>query len=73
MNIEIKSGRIVDPVNGIDEVQSLYVVDGKVASIGHAPEGFLGMKLEASPDAILSGSADSKVMCELKDHDVFMS
>jgi len=37
MNIEIKSGRIIDPANGVDEVQSLYISDGKVVGIGCAP------------------------------------
>ena len=59
MNIEIKSGRIVDPVNGIDEVQSLYVVDGKVASIGRAPEGFLAdQTIDASGCVVSPGFID---------------
>ncbi len=41
MNIEIKSGRIVDPANKRDEVQSLYVSDGHIAGIGKAPDGFV--------------------------------
>jgi len=48
MNIEIKSGRIIDPANGVDEVQSLYVADGKVVGLGSAPEGY---KAENTIDA----------------------
>jgi len=40
MNLHIKNGRVIDPANGIDAVQDLYIADGKVASVGSAPEGF---------------------------------
>jgi len=40
MNIEIKSGRIIDPANGVDEIQSLYIADGKVVGLGGVPEGY---------------------------------
>ena len=40
MNIEIKSGRVVDPAHGVDEIQSLYIADGKIVGLGCAPEGY---------------------------------
>ena len=30
----IKNGRIIDPANGVDEVNDLLIEDGKVVSIG---------------------------------------
>jgi dihydroorotase len=40
MNIEIKHGRVIDPANGIDAVQDVYIADGRIAAIGKAPAGF---------------------------------
>ncbi|UZE96545.1 dihydroorotase [Alkalimarinus alittae] len=54
MNIEIKSGRIVDPVNGKDEIQSLYVSEGKIVAIGKAPEGFLADQVVDASGCVVS-------------------
>ena len=35
MNILIRSGRLIDPAQGRDEVCDLYIADGRVAAIGH--------------------------------------
>ena len=40
MNLHIKNGRMIDPANGIDQVQDLFIVDGKIAAVGAAPAGF---------------------------------
>jgi dihydroorotase len=40
MNLHIKNGRVIDPANGIDAVQDLFIADGKVAAVGAAPQGF---------------------------------
>lgn len=48
MNLHIKNGRLIDPANGIDAIQDLFIADGKVAAIGAAPQGF---KAERSIDA----------------------
>ncbi len=48
MNIHIKNGRLVDPRNGIDAKNDLYLAEGKVAGVGRAPSGF---KAERSIDA----------------------
>lgn len=54
MNIEIKSGRIVDPVNGIDKTASLFVVEGKIAAIGEEPKGFLADKVVDASGCVVS-------------------
>src|SRR5471032_226652 len=38
--LHIKNGHLIDPANGIDGLQDLFIVDGKVAAIGAAPSGF---------------------------------
>lgn len=40
MKIQIASGRVVDPKNGIDGVMDLFIAAGKVVGLGRAPEGF---------------------------------
>jgi dihydroorotase len=40
MKTHIKNGRVIDPKNGIDGVQDLYIGGGKVLGVGHAPAGF---------------------------------
>ena len=40
LNIHIKNGRMIDPANNIDQVQDLFIVDGKIAAVGAAPAGF---------------------------------
>lgn len=40
MKLHIKNGRVIDPANGIDAVQDLYIADGRIAALGTAPDGF---------------------------------
>jgi dihydroorotase len=40
MKLHIKNGRVIDPANQVDQVQDLFIADGKVAAIGSAPAGF---------------------------------
>jgi len=40
MKLHIKNGRVIDPANGIDAAQDLFIVDGKIAALGTAPQGF---------------------------------
>jgi dihydroorotase len=40
MKIHVKNGRLIDPKNGIDAVNDLYIAAGKVVAIGKEPEGF---------------------------------
>ncbi|MCK5897766.1 MAG: dihydroorotase [Methylococcales bacterium] len=38
--IEIKQGRVIDPVNNIDKIGALYISDGKIAAVFDKPQGF---------------------------------
>ncbi len=38
--IAIRGGRVLDPANGVDAVQDLYVAGGRIVGVGTAPEGF---------------------------------
>src|SRR6202163_464392 len=40
MKIEIVNGRLIDPRHGIDRKTSVFIVAGKVAAIGAAPDGW---------------------------------
>lgn len=40
MKLHIKNGRVIDPANGIDAVQDLFIADGVIAARGTAPAGF---------------------------------
>jgi dihydroorotase len=40
MKLHIKNGRVIDPANGVDGVQDLYIDDGKVAAIGAVSADF---------------------------------
>jgi len=40
MKIHIKNGRLIDPKNGIDSIQDVFIAAGKIVSVGSAPEGF---------------------------------
>ena len=44
MNISIKNGRLIDPKNGIDARQDLFIADGRIAALGRAPAGFVADK-----------------------------
>lgn len=41
MNIHIKNGRLIDPVNNIDAVMDVYVSGGVIAATGQMPVGFV--------------------------------
>jgi dihydroorotase len=40
MKIEILNARVVDPSSGRDENAAIYLADGRIASLGTAPDGF---------------------------------
>jgi dihydroorotase len=59
MNLHIKNGRVIDPANGVDAVQDLYIVDGRIASLGAAPEGFAaGRTIDATGLVVAPGLVD---------------
>jgi len=41
MKKHIKNGRLIDPKNGIDAIQDLYIGAGKIVGIGQAPDSFV--------------------------------
>jgi dihydroorotase len=58
-NLHIQNGRVIDPANGIDAVQDLYIVDGKVAALGTAPEGFAAARtIDAAGLVVAPGLVD---------------
>jgi dihydroorotase len=59
MKLHIKNGRLVDPANGIDAVNDLFIVDGKVAAVGSAPPGFAAdSTIDASGLVVAPGLVD---------------
>lgn len=40
MKLHIKNGRVIDPANGIDAVQDLFIADGRIVALGGAPAPF---------------------------------
>src|SRR5438552_2531757 len=40
MKIEIANGRVIDPAQELDRKASLYIADGRIASLGEAPAGW---------------------------------
>lgn len=59
MKIHIKNGHLIDPANGIDAKQDVYIVDDKIAAIGAAPADFKADKIiDASGLVIAPGLVD---------------
>lgn len=59
MKLHIKNGRVIDPANGVDAVQDLFIVDGKIAAVGAAPQGFAADQvLDASGLVVAPGLVD---------------
>lgn len=40
MKIQIKNGRVIDPVSGMDAVQDIYIAAGHIVALGQAPADF---------------------------------
>jgi dihydroorotase len=59
MKLHIKNGRVIDPANGVDAVQDLFIVDGKIAALGVAPQGFTAdQSIDASGLVVAPGLVD---------------
>ncbi len=59
MNIQIKNGRLVDPKNGVDATQDVYISDKRIAAIGKAPDGFVAEQVvDASGLVVAPGLVD---------------
>ncbi|HEX8403020.1 MAG TPA: dihydroorotase [Duganella sp.] len=53
-HVHIKNGHLVDPANGIDAQQDLYIADGKVVAVGAAPSGFTADQIIDASGLIVS-------------------
>ncbi len=59
MKIEISNGRVIDPANQLDGVQSLFIADGKIVAIGTAPAAFNADSIiDASGQIVCPGLVD---------------
>ncbi|MDR0478853.1 MAG: dihydroorotase [Burkholderiaceae bacterium] len=59
MNILIEQGRVIDPASGRDEVADVMVADGRIASIGAVPAGFVpDRRIDARGCWVLPGLVD---------------
>lgn len=59
MKIEINNGSLVDAANQVDQSQALYLADGKIVSIGGAPDGWKADKvIDASGKIVCPGVID---------------
>jgi dihydroorotase len=54
MKILIKNGHLIDPKNNIDAKQDVFVVAGKIAGIGKAPDGFVPNQTIDATDLIVA-------------------
>jgi dihydroorotase len=54
MNLHIKNGRVIDPANGLDAVQDIFVIEGKIAAIGSGPSGFVAAQTIDATGLIVS-------------------
>lgn len=59
MNIHISGGRLIDPKNGIDAQQDVFIVDKRIAAIGQAPQGFVAEQvIDARGLIVMPGLVD---------------
>jgi dihydroorotase len=59
MKLQIKNGRVIDPANGIDAQNDVYIDNGKIAAIGQAPAGFTADKsIDATGMIVAPGLVD---------------
>ena len=62
MKLHIKNGHLIDPANGIDSKNDLYIADGKVLAVGAAPVGFCAdQTIDASGLIVSPGFVDLSV------------
>lgn len=40
MRLAIRGGRVIDPANGLDGVQDIYIDQGRIAALGAPPDGY---------------------------------
>jgi dihydroorotase len=58
-NLCLKGGRVIDPANKIDGILDIYIVDGRIAALGGAPEGLgTAREIDASGCIVCPGLVD---------------
>ncbi len=59
MKILIRQGRLLDPAQGLDRIDDLYIADGKVLAIGAAPADFVADQvIDATNHWVMPGLVD---------------
>jgi dihydroorotase len=59
MRMRISGARVVDPANGVDAITDVTIADGRVQSVGEAPDGFEAERaLDASGLILIPGIVD---------------
>lgn len=59
MRLRIAGARVVDPANGIDGVNDVFIADGRVQGVGSMPDGFEAERtIEASGLLLIPGIVD---------------
>ena len=62
MKIHIKNGHLVDPKNGLDGVQDVFIAAGQIVAIGAPPDGFHANRLiDAESFVVCPGFVDLSV------------
>ena len=62
MKIQIKNGRLIDPKNGVDAVQDLFIATGRIRGIGKAPANFQAARvIDAKGLVVCPGLVDLSV------------
>ena len=62
INIHIRGGRIIDPLNHVDSIEDLFISQGKVAARGKAPDGFTAdTTIDAENQVVCPGLVDLSV------------
>lgn len=62
MKIHIKNGRLIDPKQGIDSVQDIFIAKGKIIAIGAAPNEFQPSRvIDANSLIVCPGLVDLSV------------
>ncbi|MBP6058097.1 MAG: dihydroorotase [Nitrosomonas sp.] len=62
MKIHIKNGRLIDPKQGVDVVQDIFIAKGKIVAIGAAPNEFQASRvIDAKSLVVCPGLVDLSV------------
>ena len=59
MNLQINNGRLLDAAQSLDELKTIFIVDGRIAAIGNAPENFSADKvIDVAGKIVCAGLVD---------------